>query len=73
MIKLYNNKYFHLGLARISIHTDSDFVIKSVNEWMPRWQVNGWKTSAGAEVKNKEMFIILHQRIKSMDSVSWVK
>ncbi|XP_026807914.1 uncharacterized protein LOC113550356 [Rhopalosiphum maidis] len=59
------------GLTRISIHTDSDFVIKSVNEWMPRWQTKGWKTSAGAEVKNKEMFMILNKRIQSMDSVSW--
>lgn len=40
---------------------------------MPRWQINGWKTSAGAKVKNKDMFIILDERIKSMDSVSWVK
>lgn len=61
-----------LGLTRISIHTDSDFVIKSVNEWMPRWQAKGWKTSAGAEVKNKEMFMILNKKIQSMDSVSWV-
>uniref|UniRef100_A0A2H8TCJ3 Ribonuclease H1 n=1 Tax=Melanaphis sacchari TaxID=742174 RepID=A0A2H8TCJ3_9HEMI len=60
------------GLTRISIHTDSDFVIKSVNEWMPRWQANGWKTSAGAEVKNKEMFMVLNKRIQSMDSVSWI-
>lgn len=59
------------GLTRISIHTDSDFVIKSVNEWMPRWQAKGWKTSAGAEVKNKEMFMILNKKIQSMDSVSW--
>jgi len=40
---------------------------------MPRWQAKGWKTSAGAEVKNKEMFMILNKRIQSMDSVSWVK
>jgi len=39
---------------------------------MPRWLAKGWKTSAGAEVKNKEMFMILNKRIKSMDSVSWV-
>lgn len=39
---------------------------------MPRWQTKGWKTSAGAEVKNKEMFMILNKRIQSMDSVSWV-
>ncbi|XP_060863606.1 uncharacterized protein LOC132940171 isoform X1 [Metopolophium dirhodum] len=64
-------RVYSTGLTRISIHTDSDFVIKSVNEWMPRWLAKGWKTSAGAEVKNKEMFMILNKRIKSMDSVSW--
>ncbi|XP_008189552.2 uncharacterized protein LOC100570279 [Acyrthosiphon pisum] len=64
-------RVYSTGLTRISIHTDSDFVIKSVNEWMPRWLSKGWKTSAGAEVKNKEMFMILNKRIQSMDSVSW--
>ncbi|KAL4098596.1 hypothetical protein QTP88_023168 [Uroleucon formosanum] len=64
-------RVYSTGLTKISIHTDSDFVIKSVNEWMPRWQTKGWKTSAGAEVKNKEMFMILNKRIQSMDSVSW--
>lgn len=39
---------------------------------MPRWKVKGWKTSTGTAVKNKEMFILLNQRIESMDSVSWV-
>lgn len=64
---------FFSGLTKVSIHTDSDFVIKSIKEWLPRWLANGWKTSTGAGVKNKEMFMILHKKIKSMDSVSWVK
>lgn len=40
---------------------------------MPSWKVKGWKTSSGSAVKNKEMFILLNQKIASMDSVSWVK
>lgn len=66
------NVNWYLGLSKISIHTDSDFVIKGVNEWIPRWKTNGWKTSNGTVVKNKEMFEILHKSIQSMDSVSWV-
>lgn len=72
LVKQLNGISLCLGLNRISIHTDSDFVIKSINEWMPRWKVKGWKTSTGTAVKNKEMFILLNQRIESMDSVSWV-
>jgi ribonuclease HI len=44
-----------------------------MNEWVPRWRTNGWKTSAGSEVKNKEMLMMLDHLIKSMDSVSWVQ
>lgn len=62
----------HLGLTKINIHTDSEFVIKSVNDWMPKWKTNGWKTSAGGEVKNKDMFMMLEKKIESMGSVSWV-
>lgn len=57
----------------MNINTDSDFVIKSINEWLPRWQSNGWKTSSGTDVKNKEMFLKLFESIQMMDSVGWVK
>jgi len=59
------------GLSRINIYTDSEFVIKSVNEWMPLWKANGWKTSRGDDVKNKELFIQLIDTLKNMDSVNW--
>lgn len=47
--------------------------MNSINNWMPRWEKNGWKTSSGTAVKNKEIFITLQKKIKAMDSVSWVK
>lgn len=62
----------YLGLTKVNIHTDSEFVIKSVNDWMPKWQTNGWKTSAGTEVKNKDMLLMLQKKIESMESVGWV-
>lgn len=60
------------GLSRISIQTDSEFVIKCVTQWMPQWITNGWKTSKGVDVKNKELLMQLLDGLKSMDSVSWV-
>ena len=34
-------------------------MIDSVTKWMPSWQKNGWKTTAGEEVKNKADFLEL--------------
>lgn len=62
-----------LGLKKVNIHTDSEYVMNSINNWMPRWEKNGWKTASGAAVKNKEIFMTLQKKIQTMDSVSWVK
>lgn len=62
-----------LGLSKVNIHTDSNFLIQSITDWMPRWKTNGWKTKSGKPVKNKEMFEKLDLCIQSMESVSWVK
>ncbi|XP_050546048.1 uncharacterized protein LOC126908178 [Daktulosphaira vitifoliae] len=59
------------GVGKINIHTDSKFVIQCVTEWMPRWKVNGWKTSDKNPVKNKEMLEMLDKKIQLMEIVSW--
>ena len=35
----------------LRIYTDSEYVIKSVTEWMPGWKKKGWKTAAKKPVK----------------------
>jgi len=36
-----------LGLARLRVCTDSQFLINCVQDWMRGWKRNGWKTAKG--------------------------
>ncbi|KAL0849952.1 hypothetical protein ABMA28_011875 [Loxostege sticticalis] len=50
------------GVKRLSINTDSKFLINSVTKWMPGWKKKGWKLQSGEPVKNETDF-------KDLDSV----
>lgn len=60
--------------AQIILHTDSQYLKNGVTQWMPRWKRNGWKTSDGKPVKNKDLWeelgaLVSDRRI----SWRWVK
>ncbi|CAG2179571.1 unnamed protein product, partial [Oppiella nova] len=61
-----------MGELRVDIKTDSKFMMQAVNEWSPKWRRNGWKTSTGADVINKEDFLELERVSQGMD-VQWTK
>ena len=42
--------------CRVELFTDSQYVRQGVTEWMPRWERNGWKTSARQPVKNQDLW-----------------
>jgi ribonuclease HI len=47
---------------QILIKSDSNYSIKSLTEWCHGWIRNGWKTSKGMDVLNKELIMdILHE------------
>jgi ribonuclease HI len=37
------------------VSTDSQYVQKGINEWMPKWKQNGWRNSKKAGVANKSL------------------
>lgn len=45
------------GYDELVIYSDSDYSIKCVTLWAPKWQKNGWKRSArdGAPLKNLDL------------------
>jgi ribonuclease HI len=45
----------------VKIVSDSEYSIKAVSVWLTAWKKNGWKTSSGEPVKNREI-------IESIDS-----
>ena len=59
----------------VRIVTDSNYVKQGITSWIHNWKKNGWKTSNGGDVKNKELWIqidTLREKIKIIEW-KWVK
>jgi ribonuclease HI len=42
--------------VKASIYTDSQYVMKGMNEWIKGWKARGWKTAAKEPVKNVDLW-----------------
>jgi ribonuclease HI len=42
--------------SRVRLATDSQYLMRGINEWLPRWERNGWMTSAKEPVKNRDLW-----------------
>ncbi|GAB0092785.1 Ribonuclease H1 [Sergentomyia squamirostris] len=60
------------NVTKLRIHTDSDFLIKSVVDYMPKWKRNGYMTAGGYHVKNKIDFMQLDDELDGTIEVVWV-
>lgn len=40
----------------VNLHADSQYVLKGIQDWLPGWKARGWKTAAGAAVKNQDLW-----------------
>lgn len=48
---------FDKSKDKIEIHSDSAYVVNAINDkWTVKWKLNGWKTTKGADVKNRELW-----------------
>lgn len=61
--------------CKITLYTDSRYVMDGVNQWLPNWKMNGWKTTnKKSAVKNIDLWqeldaLLCKHRIKWV----WVK
>ena len=42
--------------SRVVLHTDSQYVMKGITEWLGGWKARGWRTAAKAPVKNVDLW-----------------
>ena len=54
---------------RIRLHTDSQYLVKSMTEWVKGWKAKGWKKKDG-ELKNVDLLQELDQ-LNQLHQVSW--
>ena len=59
------------GNEQIEIYTDSQYVRLGINDWVHKWIKNNWQTSKKEPVKNKELWIQLHELNNSSD-IKWI-
>ena len=41
--------------CQVELSSDSTYVLKGIQEWMPNWKKRGWKTAAKKPVKNVDL------------------
>lgn len=56
----------------VAIYTDSKYVVEGSNGWIFGWMRNGWKTKAGSDVLNKELWQELVPLLQQV-SIEWHK
>ena len=56
--------------CNVSVTSDSTYVLKGINEWLPNWKKRGWITSGKKPVKNEDLWKSLDS-LKSVHSIEW--
>lgn len=56
--------------AHVRVHTDSQYVQKGINEWLPGWKRRNWRTADGKAVKNQDLWRELDQ-LNALHTIEW--
>ncbi|NP_001272732.2 ribonuclease H1 [Taeniopygia guttata] len=59
------------NIKKLIIYTDSKFTINGITSWVDNWKTNGWRTSSGGSVINKEDFERLDNLAKDIE-IQWM-
>ena len=57
--------------SRVILHTDSQYVMKGITEWIRGWKVKGWKTASKEPVKNADLWRTLDEAV-ARHEIQWV-
>lgn len=61
------------NLETLIIKSDSEYVIRGLTEYMPKWKSNGWKNSRGLPVANREVFQHIEGNLRILEEQSFVR
>ncbi|MCZ7633496.1 MAG: ribonuclease HI [Phycisphaerales bacterium] len=40
----------------VELHSDSQYVLNGMREWLPAWKARGWRTAGRQPVKNRDLW-----------------
>ncbi|MEV8226878.1 ribonuclease H [Streptomyces sp. NPDC079167] len=49
----------------VEVRMDSQYAMNAVTKWLPGWKRNGWKTSGGKPVANRELVVGIDELLSS--------
>ena len=56
--------------CEVTLTSDSTYVLKGIQEWMPNWKKRGWKTASKKPVKNVDLWQQLDQLV-ALHTIDW--
>jgi ribonuclease HI len=60
--------------CQVKLITDSRYVMQGIEEWVPKWRANGWRTSDKKPVKNQDLWERLSNAVAAHEvRWQWVK
>jgi ribonuclease HI len=57
--------------SHVVLHTDSQYVMKGMTEWIRGWKARGWKTASKEPVKNADLWRRLDE-LCALHHIKWV-
>ncbi|HET6433516.1 ribonuclease HI [Dyella sp.] len=54
----------------VQLTTDSKYVMQGIEQWVPKWRANGWKTASRQPVKNQDLWQRLSEAVAA-HQVRW--
>ncbi len=59
--------------SSVKLHSDSAYLVNCFNQgWMKRWSSNGWRTSKGSPVENRDLWNQLLE-LSGIHTIEWIK
>jgi ribonuclease HI len=56
----------------VTLHVDSQYVLKGMTEWLAGWKAKGWRTASRQPVKNVELWQTLDELVRTGGhSIDW--
>lgn len=56
--------------CEVNLYTDSQYLKNGIQQWIKKWQQNGWKTAAKKDVKNVDLWKQLDQ-VVNQHTIHW--
>lgn len=55
------------GFSSLVLATDSEYVVDGACDWIKKWKNNGWVTSQGSNVVNRDLWEMLEEKMRELE------